>query len=159
MIDSFVTSAELAKLIGVSQRRIQQLESEGILIKNPDNKFELSKNIQLFYMWKLRPAENADYMKEHALLEKAKREKAEIELAKLQNRIHDADDIEEVLTGMLITFRTRILALPSKVAPLIIGQKNIGVITDVLRKELKTVLIELSEYDPEMFTKGEFDEE
>lgn len=65
--------------------------------------------------------------------------------------MHDAEDIERVLTGMLINFRNRILAIPSKVAPKIIGQKSIAVINEILQQELYDALNELSEYDPEIF--------
>lgn len=76
---------------------------------------------------------------------------AEIELAKLKNKMHDAEDVERVLTGMLINFRNRMLTIPVKVSPKIIGQKNIAVINEILRGEIQDALQELSEYEPEMF--------
>jgi hypothetical protein len=162
MLPLFVSSSDLAKVLGITQRRVQQLENENTLVKNADGKFELSKNIELYYTWKLQPSNNANYDTEKALHEKAKREKAEMINAKLKGQLHDAKDVERVMTNMLVTFRSKMLGLPYKLAPKLVKQKNVNIISSVLDKEIKDVLLELSEYDPAMFTgeiEGVEDEE
>jgi phage terminase Nu1 subunit (DNA packaging protein) len=162
MLPLFVTSSDLAKVLGITQRRVQQLETEDVLFKNADGKFELSKSIELYYTRKFQPSSNADYDFEKALHEKAKREKAEMINAKLRGQLHDAKDVELVLTNMLINFRSKMLGLPLKLAGKLVRQKNINIINYELEKAIKEVLQELSEYDPAMFAfeiEGVEDEE
>jgi phage terminase Nu1 subunit (DNA packaging protein) len=162
MLPLFVPSTDLAKVLGITQRRVQQLENETVLIKNAEGKFELSKNIELYYTWKLQPSSNADYDIKKALHEKAKREKAEMINANIRNQLHDAEDVEQVMTNMLVNFRSKMLGLPSKIARKLVRQKSINVINHELEKAIKEALAELSEYDPAMFSseiEGVEDEE
>jgi phage terminase Nu1 subunit (DNA packaging protein) len=162
MLPLFVTSSDLSKVLGITQRRVQQLETDDVLSKNADGKFELSKNIQLYYTWKLQPSSNADYDMEKALHEKAKREKAEMINAKVKGQLHDAKDVEQVMTNMLVNFRSKMLGLPSRIASKLVRQKSINIINHELDKAIKEALEELSEYEPEMFSieiEGVEDEE
>ncbi|MDO6355293.1 DNA-packaging protein [Caloramator sp. CAR-1] len=151
-MEKYVTAKKLAQILGITERRVNQLvNEEKVLQRDANGKFELQKSVHDYYKYKFCKDEELDLTIEKAKHERAKREIAEIELAKLKNKMHDAEDIERVLTGMLINFRNRILAIPSKVAPKIIGQKSIAVINEILQQELYDALNELSEYDPEMF--------
>lgn len=152
MLPLFVNSSDLAKVLGITQRRVQQLENENILVKNADGKFELSKNIELYYTWKLQPSNNTNYDTEKALHEKAKRERAEMINAKLKGQLHDAKDVEQVLTNMLVNFRSKMMGIPSKISPRLVRQKDINIVNHELEKAIKESLTELSEYDPAMFT-------
>lgn len=155
MLPLFVTSSDLAKVLGITQRRVQQLENDNVLLKNADGKFELSKNIELYYAWKFQPSSNANYENEKALHEKAKREKAEMVNAKLRNQLHDAKDVELVITNMLINFRNKMLNIPSNLSPKLVRQKNVNIINYELEKAIKEALAELADYDPSMFLKAE----
>ena len=162
MLPLNVTSSELSKVLGITQRRVQQLEVEAVLVKTVDGKFELSKNIESYYTWKLQPSSNANYDNEKALHEKAKREKAEMINAKVRRQLHDAKDIEQVMTNMLVNFRSKMLGLPSKISGKLVRQKSINIINHELEKAIKDALSELSEYDPAMFSneiEGVEDEE
>ena len=151
-MELFVTAKKLAQILGITERRVNQLVNElKVLERDENGKFNLQKNVQNYYKFKYCKDEEIDYNIEKAKHERAKREMAEIELAKLKNKMHDAEDVERVLTGMLINFRNRMLTIPVKVAPQVIGQKNIAVINEILRQEIQDVLQELSEYNPEMF--------
>lgn len=159
MLPLFVTSSELSKVLGISQRRVQQLENENVLVKNSEGKFELSKNVELYYTWKLQPTSAANYENEKALHEKAKREKAEMGNAKLRNQLHDAKDVETVMTNMLITFRNKMLSLPSNVSGKLVRQKSKNIINYELDKAIREALAELGNYDPSMFLKNEGEED
>ncbi len=162
MLPLNVTSSELSKVLGITQRRVQQLEVEAVLIKNTDGKFELSKNIESYYTWKLQPSSNVNYEVEKALHEKAKREKAEMINAKLKGQLHDAYDVEQIMTNMLVNFRNKMLGISAKLAPRLIRQRDLNIISHELEKAIKEALTELAEYDPAMFTneiEGVEDEE
>lgn len=161
-----VNTDTLAKLFGFTRQRINQLAKDGILEKKGPGRWPLLKNVQKYIEF-LRASVNerndekaqALYWHEKALHEKAKREMAEIKLAKLKNQMHDAADVEFVLTNMLVTFRNRILSIPDKVAPKVLGVKNLSEISETINAELLDALTELSEYDPAMFSGGSGDDE
>lgn len=160
-----VSTDTLADLLGFTRQRVNQLAKEGILEKQAAGRWPLMKNIQRFINYLRTNAKDQDeaesqakYWEEKALHEKAKREIAEIKLAKLKNQMHDAADIEYMLTNMLITFRNRILGIPDKVAPKILGIKNLSEISEIIDGEVMEALTELSEYDPTMFTGSDKDE-
>lgn len=159
--DLIVNTGVMADLLGYTRRRINQLAQEGVLEKQAPGRFLLMKNIKK-YLDFVRTGNKGDdeesqaqYWEEKALHEKAKREMAELKLAKLKHQLHDATDVELVLTNMLVTFRNRILAIPQKIAPKIIGLTNLAEISEIINNELLEALTELSEYDPAMFSGGE----
>jgi hypothetical protein len=165
--DLIVSTDAMATLLGFTRQRINQLAKEGILEKQAAGRYPLMKNVQRYIEYLRTGVKDkgdeddeaqAKYWEEKALHEKAKREMAEIKLAKLKNQMHDASDVELVMTNMLVTFRTRILAIPDKVAPRVIGLKNLSEISDAINNELLEALTELSEYDPALFAGGGDDE-
>lgn len=121
-LDGIVVNTKvLANLFGVTERRIRQnAEADNTKLK-----------------------ESLDY--EKFLHEKAKREKAEIELAHIKGTLHHASEVERVMTRMLSDFRAKLLALLSKVAPVLIARKEIVVIQDIFQKEIYEALQEFSD--------------
>lgn len=166
--DLIVNTDAMATLLGFTRQRINQLAKEGILEKQAAGRFPLMKNVQRYIEYLRTGVKDkgdgdeeaqAKYWEEKALHEKAKRETAEIKLAKLKNQVHDAADVELVLTNMLVTFRSRIMSIPEKVAPKVLGMKNLSEISEVINAEVLEALAELSEYDPGMFSGVGEDEE
>lgn len=159
--DLVVSTDVLADLLGYTRQRINQLAKEGVLEKQAPGRFLLKLNVKK-YLDFLRTGQTEEeeeaarrYWEEKALHEKAKRQIAELKLARLQNRLHDAADVELVMTNMLTTFRNRILAIPQKVAPKIAGMTKPTEISEIINAELLEALNELSDYDPALFAGGE----
>ena len=160
-----VTSTVLANLFGMTPRRIRQLENEGVIKKVARGKYSLQENIKSYITFikaSVNLKENnteetkINYDEEHALLEKRKREKIELELASMRGTMHFSEDVERVMNDMLSNFRAKILALPSRVAPRLIGIDTIADIQEILQIEILEVLQELSEYNPIEFYSEEY---
>ncbi|MRN51977.1 hypothetical protein [Paenibacillus monticola] len=145
---------QMAELLGLSPRRIQQLAEEGIIVRSGRGKYMAAGSVQNYIRFQAEsgggPSE-VDYFDERALHERAKRRKAEIELAVMNGELHRAGDVALVMNDMVVTFRARILAIPTKLAPQMLGQTELPVVLDLLTKEVKEAATELSEYDPEKF--------
>lgn len=151
-MDFIVNTRETAEFLGLTERRINQLAADGVITKQESGKFDLRKISEEYYLFKHGNSDGElDLETEKAKHEALKCKLTEIKLVHTENRMHAAEDIERVLTNMLVTFRTRILGIPSAVSPKLIKQNNIGVISNLLTKELKSALTELSEYNPKMF--------
>lgn len=155
-----VSSTVLANLFGLTSRRIRQLENEGIIKKVARGKYSLQENIKsyiTFIKTSIDLKENkteegkVDYDEEHALLERRKREKIELELASMRGTMHFSEDVERVMNDMLSNFRAKILALPSRVSPRLMGIDTIADIQEILQSEVLDVLNELSKYNPNDF--------
>lgn len=55
------------------------------------------------------------------------------------------------MTVMLTNLKGKMLAVPNKIAPLVVGCDNLGDIQDIVLSSIEDVLLELSEYSPELF--------
>lgn len=151
-------TAELSRLIGITQRRINQLAEDKIITRQPEGDFILPEAIAEFYSFKFQNEEAVDYMAEKAKHEAAKRQLAEIELAKRRNEVHEAEDVEAVMTDMLVNLRSQLLGIPTKMAP-ILANRDQGFVDKALTDEIQSRLAELSEYNPTVFTEVSADEE
>lgn len=153
-----VNQKELAAILGVTDRRIRQLReeyglfekgrTEGKKVKN----YCLEKCVPEYINYRLEAevgqGTNIGKEKEQAEHERIKKKISILKLRKLRRELHEADDVEEFLTDMLMNFRNRILAIPPKVAPLVMSEDDVNKIIEILERELFGALDELSEYDP-----------
>ncbi|WP_425057631.1 hypothetical protein SCACP_21480 [Sporomusa carbonis] len=152
------TSDGLAGCIGLSRPRVIQLANEGILDRDKNSKYVVADNIKRYIDYIKNGGKTtqssdefqADYWEEKAIHEKAKRELTEIKLAKIQGKMHDARDVELVMTEMLINLRTQLLGLPSNLAPQLAG-KTQEEIYDMMNREIESKLNELRDYSPALF--------
>lgn len=161
-----VNTTAIAKMFGVTDRRVRQFVEEGVIDRIGHGRYDVSDTV-LKYVTHLRLSndqldqsditESLDY--EKYLHEKAKREKAEIELAHIKGRMHTSTEVEKVMNNMLASFRARILAIPSKTAPSLIARDEISQIEQIIEVQVHEALSELSEYDPKMFMDARDEEE
>ncbi len=73
----------------------------------------------------------------------AKAEMAEIELGALKGKYLDANIVERVWSDQLVTFKTRLASMPSRLAKRLVG-KQFKEIDTILKKAIGEALIELS---------------
>lgn len=161
-----VTSDTLANCFSLTRPRIIQLAKEEVLNRDKNSKYLLVENIRRYLDYvKNSPkgsAESndefqADYWEEKALHEKAKRELTEIKLGKIQGKMHEAKDVELVMTEMLVTLRTQLLGLPSQLASKLAGKTQEEVYV-AINSAIEEKLAELSEYTPSLFESEVEDE-
>lgn len=159
-----VTAGVISKMFGLSTRRIRQLAEEGIIDKQKNGSYELIPTVQKYILHLKTSAEvtksdvmeKEDYWLEKTLHEKAKREIAELELAKMKGTMHKAEDVEAVMMDMLGGMRAKLLAMPSKLAPMLIARSEISVIQSMIEDEIFNILTELSNYEPGLFRGEEY---
>jgi len=148
MVKSSNTS-ELAGLLMLTPQRVNQLAKEGIIKREADGKYDLPKAIEAFYIYKLKTDEELNFAQEHTLLERAKRKKAEIELDQLEGTLLIATEVEQAMATMILTCKSRLLAIPSRCAPQLIGQRDMSKIASILKDEIYQALNELKEMPAE----------
>jgi phage terminase Nu1 subunit (DNA packaging protein) len=149
-----VTTKELSEILGLSDRRIRQLENEGSLVKITHGKFDLPQSIQKYIQVIKEQSESdeeIDLTTERTLLTRANRQKVELELKIMQGELHRSEDIEQVMNDMLGTSRARLLGIPGKIASKLIALTEVEVIKNIIKTEIYEALQELSDYDPHVF--------
>jgi hypothetical protein len=152
-MEKYISANELAQILDITERRVNQIVTEkGTFQRRLNGKFEVVSCVEAYYRSLF--LEGLDLDRERALHERVKREKTELQLAKMKNEVHETTVIELVITNMLVTFRNRILGIPASLAPKLI-KKTVPEINAILQKELRSALSELSEYDPAKFAEFE----
>jgi hypothetical protein len=153
----------VSTMLGIGERRIQQLVKEGILARLPSRKYDLI-DCGKRYIAHIQEKSNLTYEDKNTLEklllvekvshERAKKRKAELFVAELEGSMHNAQDIENLWNNTISIFKSRIRGLPTKIGPQMQFIDDLNEITKILRHEIDIVLLELAGYDPEKFKKS-----
>lgn len=142
---------QIARFLDLSERRVRQLRDEGVISESArPGLYDLIETNRRYinYLRKHNPdsADRLDYNAERAKLVRAKRKSEEYELQLKESRLHSSEDIETVMTAMLINFKSRLSSIPSKLAPLLSKKNNTAEIAKLLKDQMDEALTELSDY-------------
>ncbi|MER2031072.1 MAG: hypothetical protein ABS903_18070 [Solibacillus sp.] len=128
---TIVNTKALAKMFNMTERNVRYLVEEGIIARVNHGRYDLIDTVSRYITFLKMSNDGLDESKvqesleyEKWLHEKAKREKAEIELSHLKKEMHKADEVEKVLNHMLTSFRSKMLSLPSKTALLLASKDD-----------------------------------
>lgn len=160
--DTIVGVQVVADIFQVSPRRVGQMVQEGIIPRFKNGSYKLVETIQKYidYLAKREEEKNVNSVKkesesEKLKLERIKRQKAELEFNLMKNELHKSEDVKMLYTGMILAFKSKMLAIPVKLSPRLVGVKDVVTIQDMLNEEVVRALQELSEYDAADFAKVE----
>ncbi|MCM1217515.1 MAG: hypothetical protein NC331_13885 [Lachnospiraceae bacterium] len=140
----------VARHLDLTPKRVKQLTDKGILKEYRPGLYELGQ-ARVDYIRYLRnqnpeTEESIDYQTERAKLVRAKRKNEEMELAVKSGELHRAEDIERVMSAMLINFKARLMAIPAEQAPKLAGIKEPDKISRIIMGEVRKALLELSDF-------------
>ncbi len=168
MTDDPVNVERLAEVLNLDVRRVQMLAKEGVVVKEGRGAYALIPSVTAYIRYLQARAvgyksEDIDdgedgggqgsggvfnYNRERARLTRAKAEMAEIETALMKGKVHEASAVAAVCNGMLAAFRGRVLAIPTKTAPLTADTSNPVECYAIIEAECHAALSELADYDP-----------
>lgn len=155
---TIVNTKALAKMFNMTERNVRYLVEEGIIARVNHGRYDLIDTVSRYITFLKMSNDGLDESKvqesleyEKWLHEKAKREKAEIELSHIKKEMHKADEVEKVLNHMLASFRSKMLALPSKAALLLSSKNDPKEIEALLERDIYEALSELADYEPSLF--------
>ncbi|MBE5917637.1 MAG: terminase small subunit [Pseudobutyrivibrio ruminis] len=161
-----VSSKTLEALLGVKDRTIRDLAEKGIVKRDSKGRYffwESAKGyitaLKLANAGKLNSKtdddpDSLDLDEEKALHEHLKRQITEIKLQLIKGQVHKAEDVEAVMTDMFEKFKSKMTALPSKLAKKLEGKSRTE-IQKILKLEIDNALTELSSYDAADFYSDE----
>lgn len=143
---SFVSTSELAQILGLTERRIQQLVGEG-MPRIANGRFDLRACVR-FYIGLLhdRLDENSSetIVKEKIRLYRARAEKAEVESLKLRQSSLDAESVRQDALRVAQFIREAFLSLPGRLAP-DLGDKPVAYVKNILEKVVLETLNSVAE--------------
>lgn len=151
------TVAAVARRLDMTERNVRLLREKGVLTEYKPGLYDLQVvTIQYInFLRKKNPEveEKVDYNTERARLVKAKRESEELELQVRKKELHSTEDVEKVMTDTFVNFRTRLLAIPAKLSPILAKKKEQTEIFKLLKAAIDEALEELSDFD-KVFGEG-----
>ena len=148
MNEQTVPIGSLSRVLNLSERRIQQMVKEGILIKEERGRYPFLSNIKNYVMYlqsrvdgggKVLDLDDARKRKLHA-----EAMLVELELAEAQNSTISISDHGEVIGTIGDTIRGRLLVLPSKLAPALALESKQGLCKQIIEDEIRSTLAEIS---------------
>lgn len=160
-----VNSATLEKILQVSDRRIRQLAEENIIVRVSKGRYRLMESISN-YILTLKVSMEAgnsqsvdgelNLDEEKAIHERVKRHISELKLKTMQGELHKSEDVERVMTDMLISIKSKLLSMPSKLASMLVARNDIDFIKRTISAEVLEVLNELKDYNAKDFYDNEY---
>jgi hypothetical protein len=155
----------MAKFLDCSTQYLGRLTKQGVLARAKDvngepikgpGQYELVATVRAYIKY-LRQAARLDAVAESELNAaklvrlKAQGEAEMLRLRVLKGELHRADDVEAIMNDLLTGIKMRMLAVPSRVARLVLGQTTVARIIDILTAAIEAALGDVMEYRAESF--------
>lgn len=145
--------ATIAKLLMLSERRVQQLTSAGIIPRAERGRYELAPAVQGYIKFLQERSHGggqqgpADYHAEKARLTRTQADIAEIDLAKARREVASVKQIERNLSNVFAEVRTNLRNIPDRVVSAMIGMTDERKFKGRLLEEIDLVLEALASSD------------
>ena len=141
---------KIAKLLMLTDRRVQQLAAEGVIPKSERGRYEIEPVVQAYIRYLQERSVNPaamnsgagpiDYAAEKARLTKAQADIAEVELATTLGELAPVKEFEKAQSRIFATIRANIMNVPQRVVVQLIGETDELVFKQKLRAELTLAL-------------------
>ncbi len=158
--DTEVNGTELAAVLGLTKRRIEQMTQDGTLTPVSKGRFRLSEAVQQY----IRFSQGNVADPEDRKLEKARRSAevtmkaskamiAKMQADELKGTMHRAEDVAAMTEDLIYAIRGALVALPGRLAVDVAAVHTAAEASEVIRLEVHKVMRELASYryDPEKY--------
>lgn len=153
-----VSTNDLAELFSLTPRRIQQLNSEGVLHgEGRPLCYDLAESVQAYSAYLIErekyntsKSDIADLELKKLMgdvrLKRAQAEKAELELFEMEADLFSAKDVEAITTAHVAYLRSRLECFPDELAIKLSGTHSAAEQAATLRKAVYVLLNDLAEW-------------
>ena len=137
---------ELATHLGITSNRVHQLANDGLFPRLGGKKgFDSMKCIQAYIEYLKGKTKSAS--EEKARLDKLRADKVEMDIDIARADLVNPEQAMEAWSKVVQAARSRILSIPTKAAPLLIGTKSAGEAQNILQRLINEALKELASPD------------
>jgi phage terminase Nu1 subunit (DNA packaging protein) len=163
-VDCVCTRMQLAKILGITSRRIDTLAAENVLkpvrlgsaLKGKG--FRLAESVANYQTYsraslvkQYARGGDGEYEKARSRRMSALAEAQELELAIARGDMVRRARVLHVMTALLSTVKNHVLAIPSRCTRQVVGQRDVHKVRSVLDKACRDCLREASEFGPHSF--------
>ena len=141
----------IAKLLLISERRVQQLTKEGVIPKADRGRYELAPAVQGYIRYladrnlKVDGKEIIDFNAERARKLRAEADIAELEAARKRSEVATVSQVQRSVENAFAEVRANMRNIPSRLATQIVGEMNETVLKEKMLDEIDLALSALSE--------------
>ena len=163
------TSAQVAKVFGMTSKRVQQLVADGVLetVDTPKGRrYDWDATVTRYVAYLTEKAygraqkedvQNLEREKlaAEASIKKSKAAIAQMEQDELEGKLHRAEDVKAITTDHVLFLRSMLMAMPGKLAVDLAGNHTASEQAEVVQNEVNFVLNSLADYryDPKEYKK------
>lgn len=157
-----LTTAQLAILLGLTTRRINQLAEEGVMVRTAHGEFDAPASIQAYVALAANKGKGKDAEidkeREEARLKKEQADTQELKNAKLRNELLPVDEVSRIWSEQISSLRSGLLAVVSRVRQRISLSAEDAVVLDEEIRDAMTKLADGIEiYDADVLDLEEGD--
>lgn len=152
------STTELAMILGITARRVQQMAQDGTIVAVKRGRFNLAESVQRYIAFissKDKDISQQDKARQDAevSIKKAKAVIAVMEAQELQGKMHRSEDVESMTEDLIYAIRGMLVALPGRLAVDTAAAETPAEVSEIIRKEVYKIMSELSEYkyDPKKY--------
>lgn len=155
-----VSTSELAPILGLTARRVQQMVQDGTLLTVAKGKLRLADAVQRYIKFiSTDPVDEEDAKiekgrrKAEATMKASKAAIAQMEARELQGKMHRSEDVAALTEDLVYTIRGALNALPGRLAVDVVAANTPAEASEIIRKEVYKVMRELASYhyDPKKY--------
>lgn len=148
----YLTKKELATIAGYTYRRLHDIDMSlpdngKLFVKGEGGKYDLALFVQRWVQYNVNNETEGDQTLDEvkAKHEIVKTRKTELEVARLEGKLVDVNEIRRLWGGVANTVMQNLLRLPSKVSPRLVMMKDAEIIAGIIDKEIRDTLTQISE--------------
>lgn len=154
-----VQTKELAIVLGLTARRVQQLTQDGILETKSRSRYNLAESVQNYMEYRSKiddanaNATEIEKQEAEVSIKKARAIITVLEAKELQGKMHRSEDVAAMTEDLVYTIRGMLLALPGRLAVDTATASSPPEAAEIIRAEVYKVMEELSHYryDPKKY--------
>ena len=164
-----VTEAELAEILGLSDRRIRVLANDGIVFKTKPARYDLKKSVKGYIEFikdtKKEEKQGIDKIKlareaEGLMHDKLKKRKTELQVLQIEREMLFTKDVITMWADFAAMVKAKLLNIPTKLAPQLVGVEDANTIKKAIGAEVAEALNEIADFDINKFEENlQFDED
>ncbi|MGA3295263.1 MAG: hypothetical protein ABSE45_14945 [Candidatus Acidiferrales bacterium] len=150
---AIVNAEKLAAFFNLTKQRVHQLVAEG-LPRELRGKYDREKCAQWYIRYlqaaiekkaiPLEPGAFATEQQEKVRNMRAAADLKEIDLAQRRGQLVAIDDVEREMTDLVLTTKARIMSVPARLAPELLGETSRVMAQAKIEKALKEALVQLA---------------
>lgn len=156
----YYTAKALGRVLGLGEDEIITMTKRGVIKKGlaDSGLYTIEETAREVIAALKKPDDrwqSADYTSERARLMRVRRQSAEHDLKLKEKELHQTEEIELVISKVLVSFKAKIRSLPARIAPQCAKLTSREAIFDLLKQVTDEALQELSDIDKAFESKEE----